>query len=329
MKIPVKLFSSIWFWALVVLIISTLFWYFFEIRPELIGFTIDGPNAESSLITADTYTYWFYASEMIWFSVPINLIGPVSVLKLLNVNFDLAVLFNVFLLCFALRELYRYTRIRVLPFAVLFLASPLILGQLFAINKEILIIISLLFAVIYVNSGRAKHVIVSIAIAVFSKPAIIALILFFLGSRKLPTGTRPIILIIIAAIISVFYSDLPGMDSYTTVLWREQTAESRGITVALDELASQYHLFFLTIIPRLFLTIYSGGFFYASLFMLVLIWGFSKKKFKLSDDVVFLLYLYLIMVSIVPFPHFRYILPAYPLLLFLAIRPKIPMYISS
>ncbi|MBC7490147.1 MAG: hypothetical protein H7240_09545 [Glaciimonas sp.] len=329
MKIPVKLFSSIWFWSLVVLFVSALFWYLSGIRPELMSFTIDGFNEESNLVTADTYTYWFHASETPWFSVPINLIGPVSLIKLLDLNFDLAVLLIVLLFCLALRELYRYAGVRVLPFAVLFLANPSMTGQFFAINKEILIIISLLFVVIYVHSGRTKHIIAAIAIAVFSKPEFLVLIMFFLVSRGLRSGRRPFILLAMITMISLFYSDLPNMDSYAEVLLRGQTAESLGITVLLQELAAQYHLYFIVVVPRLLLTIYSGGVLFASIFILALMPVILKKKLQLADDIVFLLCLYLIMVSIVPFPHYRYILPIYPLLLFLALRPKKAIYISS
>ena len=329
MKIPVKLFSSIWFWALVVQVILALFWYLYEIRSELISFVIDGFNEESNLVTADTYAYWFHASETPWFLVPINLMGPVSLIKLLGANFDLAVLFNVFLFYFVLRELYQYAGVRVLPFAVLFLANPSMMGQFSAINKEILIIISLLFVVVYLHSGRTKHVIVAIAIAVFSKPEFLVLIMFFLGSRRLQPRRRPFILIVMIAMISLFYSDLPNMDSYAVILLRGQTAESLGIMVLLQELAAQYHLYFIVVVPRLLLTIYSGGVLYASLFILALMPVILKKKLQLADDVVFLLCLFLIMVSIVPFPHYRYILPIYPLLLILAMRRKTPIYIPS
>jgi hypothetical protein len=293
------------------------------------SFTIDGANEESSLVTADTHTYWFHASETPWSLLPINLMGPVTLIKLLDLNFDLAVLLFVLLFYFVSRELYRYVGVRVLPFAVLFLANPSMMGQFFAINKEILIIISLLFVVVYVHSRRTKHIIAAIAIALFSKPEFLVLIMFFLWSRKFRSGWRPFIFLAMITIISFFYSDLPNMDSYANVLFIGQTAESIGISVLLHELAAQYHLYFSVIVPRLLLTIYSGGVLYASLFMLALIAVILKNKLQLSDDVVFLLCLFLIMVSIVPFPHYRYILPTYPLLLILALRTKTPIYISS
>ena len=329
MKIQVRLFSSIWFWSTVVMVVFALFWYLFGIRPELMSFTNQGANEKSSLVSADTYTYWFHASETPLILVPINLMGPVSLIKLLDANFDLAFLFNFVLFCFVLRELYRYAVVRVLPFTVLFLANLSMMGQFFTINKEIYIIISLLFVIIYVHSSRTKHLIWAIVTAVFSKPEFLVLIIFFLVSRRLLIKRRPFILIALIVVTSLFYSGLPNMDSYTNTLLIGQTAESLGISVLLHELADQYYLYFIVILPRLLLTIISGGALYATFFMLAFIAVILKKKLQLADDLVFLLCLFLIMVSIVPFPHYRYILPTYPLLLILAMRKKIPVFISS
>ena len=322
MKISAKLFSSIWFWTLFILVILALFWYLNEIRPELISFSIEGPTQNTNLVTADTYTYWFYASETPLFLVPINLMGPVSLIKLLDVNFDLAVLLLILLFSLVLRELYLYKGVRILPFVVVFLVNPSIMGQFFAINKEIMIIISLLFMVVFIHSGRTRHMILSIVVATFSKPEFLILIMLFLGLRKLRRGIRPFILISMITLISLFYSDLPNMESHTDLLMIGQNAESLGVTVALQDLATQYYLYFSIILPRLLLAIYSGDFLYASFFMIALISVVLKKKFQLVDDIVFLIYLFLIMVSVVPFPHYRYILPIYPLLLILAMPPK-------
>ena len=322
MKIPFKLLSSPWFWTLVAQFILGLFFYLVEVRPYVMSFATDGNNQESRLIAADTYTYWYHASETPFFSLPINLIGPVSLLKLFNLNFDLAFYFILVSLCLVSRELYRYTEVRVLPFAVLTFANPSIIGQIFVINKEIMIIISLLFVFVYVNSGSNKHIIAALAFTLFSKPEFLVLIIFFLVSRRLPISWRLYCLITIITLISLFYSDVPNMDSYATVLFFGQTYQSIGITVFLHELSSEYNLFFSVIVPRLVIIIYSGGILYATLFFIALIQLFLKRKWKLSNDIIYLLCLFFIMISIVPFPHYRYILPAYPLLLLIGMRPK-------
>lgn len=332
MKIRIKLFDLLWLGALFVLLVYAAFWYLHDIRPWLMGFPANGTDEAFNLITADTYTYWFFASEEAWLSAPINLIGPVSLYHFLGMDFDLVVLFHVFLFGWALWGLYRYAGVRALPFAVIFLLNPSMMGQLFAINKEILIMISLLFAVCYVHSGKNVHFIAAVVIAAFSKPEFLALIMFYFGARRLRPERRIYILVAMITIISLIYPAIPNMAGYTSVLLDGQTTESLGITVLLQELAVNYYLYFGIILPRLLLDIYSGGFIYAPFLIFALIFAVTKKKIRLTDDVVFLFCLYLIMVSVVPFPQYRYILPAYPLLLIFIMQLKgaarIPSHIA-
>ena len=59
------------------------------------------------------------------------------------------------------------------------------------------------------------------------------------------------------------------------------------------------------------------------LFLLILIKVFSKSKLSLNNDIYFIGCIFLIMVSIVPFPHHRYILPIYPLLIIFLLQPNL------
>lgn len=316
------MFRSIWFWALVVLAVIALFLYLYAMRPWLMAFVINGLGVAPTIAPADTYTYWFHALSTPLGLLPYNLIGPVSLIKLFGGNFDLVVLFHVILFYLALRELYRYAGVRVLKFAVLFLINPLLMVQFFAVNKEILIAIALLFIVVYIHSGMVWHLIIAITVAAFSKPAFFVLVIFFLVTRKMRARWRPFILFTIVALISLFYSAVPGMESFSASLFRGQTSESLGITVLLQELATQYYFYAGIIIPRLLLAVYAGGALSGFFFLLVIIAAIFKRRLRIANDEVFLLYLFLIMVSVVSFPCHRYILPAYPLLLLLALRPR-------
>ncbi len=327
MKIRAKLFRSIWFWALVALAFVALFLYLYEMRPWLMAFPTDGAGIAPNIAPADTYTYWFHASKTPLVALPYNLIGPVSLIKLFGGNFDLIFLFNVVLFCLALRILYRYARVRVLKFSVLFLANPLLMVQFFSVNKEILITIALLFIVGYIYSGMVRHLIIAITLAAFSKPAFLVLVIFFLVARRLRARRRPFILLTIVVLISLFYSDVPGMEAFSHVLLRGQTSASLGITVLLQKLAMQYYSYAGILVPRLLLVVYAGGALNAVFFLSVVLIAILKRRLRLVDDAVFLLYLFLIMVSVIPFPHFRYILPTYPLLLFLVLRPRRRMHV--
>ena len=120
MKIPIKLFRSLWFWILIVEIFIISAYYFNIIRPYLIGFPESSDNFNISFLSSDIYIYWYNALETPINFIPINLLGPVLIFKILNLNFDLVVLLHVFIFCLALREIHRYTSIKILKFAVFF-----------------------------------------------------------------------------------------------------------------------------------------------------------------------------------------------------------------
>jgi hypothetical protein len=118
------------------------------------------------------------------------------------------------------------------------------------------------------------------------------------------------------------------MELKIEALFRGQTTASIGITVLLQTLAANYYLYPIVILPRILLTLFesstlylflSGICFFLSLFRLI-----TKERNQLNfrDDLFFLICLFIIMVSIVPFIHHRYILPIYPLILIILIRPK-------
>jgi hypothetical protein len=243
-------------------------------------------------------------------------------MRLLDANFDLVVLFYVILFGLALRGLKQFATISILPFSVFFLANLTVMDQFLVINKEITTMISLLFIVVFINSGKAKHLIFAITIALFSKIEFLLLIIIFLMLRRFDSKKRITILVAAIISISIFYSVLPNRESYSTILLLGQTNESLGFTVFLEDLASQYMLFSIVLVPRLLLVLYAGGILYASPYAIALLVAILKKKLMVENDLVFLLFLYLLMVLIIPFPHFRYLLPTYPLLLIIVLQPS-------
>jgi hypothetical protein len=308
-----------------VLTIYASFIYFQDIRPWLMSFQTDGTGANIdsfNVVAADTYTYWYAAYTSEWFDVPINLLGPVTLYHVLGMHFDLAFMLHVFLFCTAVWGLYRYVKLQILWFVALFLINPSVMGQFFVINKEVLMILSLLYMQCYVYSERYMHIALALILAAFAKPEFLALLIMFIGLRKIKPELRMYILIGLITIITIFYRNMPNMIGYNNVLLDGQTSESLGITVALQDLATNYYLYFIIIFPRLLLVVYSGGFVYATFFLIAILYAIAKQRLKQSDDMVFLFCLYLIMVSVVPFPQFRYILPLYPLLLCLNLRTK-------
>ena len=223
-------------------------------------------------------------------------------------------------------------------FMVLLLINPLIMCQLFAANKEIFIITSLLFMLSYIYSGKKRYLLAALIIAGFSKAEFLFLIVCFLPGRRLSSSLRIFSLITVVVITSIIYPNLPLMVSRGEILLRGQNVSSLGVTVMLQQLAMNDYLYALGVIPKLLLSIFEGmngitakSFIFSGqlfvflsgvCFFIVMMVIFFKARFKIISDEVFLLCLFLLMVATVPFPHHRYILPIYPYLVFIALRPK-------
>jgi hypothetical protein len=328
MKISSKIFTSKWLLISLILGFVCLFLYFFLMRPWLLSFDSIGIDESISISPADTYTYWSHSTDPLLL-VPYNLIGPVALIMLFNGNFDLIFLLYILLFVFASFRIYKYLAINPFLFITLMFINPLIMFQFFAPNKEILIIISMLLIVVYIFSKKKFHLFCSLILAAFSKPEFLILILFFLVVRKFNRRLRPYILLSIILMLTLIYSKLPNMESQSEILLRGQTNSSLGITVLLQDIASKYHLYPIVILPRIFLTLFESStifiLFSGICFFIAFIKVFAKLGFKLNldNDIFFIAYLFIIMVSIVPFPHHRYILPLYPLLLIFLLQPSV------
>jgi hypothetical protein len=320
-----NIFTTKWVWTFLMLVFVCFFLYFLLMRPWLMTFDSLGIDESISISPADTYTYWMHASDP-FLLVPYNLMGPVALIMLFNGSFDLIFLFYLFLFLFVLIRIYKYLGINPFLFATLMLINPLIMFQFFAPNKEILIIISMLFIVVYIFSKKNFHLFCSLILSALSKPEFLVLVLFFLIARKLNKKLRPYILLTMIFALTLVYANLPNMESQSEILLRGQTSTSLGITVLLQDVASKYYLYPIVIFPRIFLTLFESSTIFILLsgicFFITFIKVISKLGFRLNldDDIFFIGYLFIIMVSIVPFPHHRYILPLYPLLLIFLLR---------
>lgn len=121
------------------------------------------------------------------------------------------------------------------------------------------------------------------------------------------------------------------MDQMGLVLLNKQTEDSLGFTVYMQELAYQYHLFFLVLIPRVCIATFEGLYsqdylllISGLLFMLIILVLQYFSKIKNFNTSFLLISLFLVMDGLIPFVSHRYILPVYPLiLLFLLLRIKL------
>lgn len=322
--------------------------YLWEVRALLMGVILPEDASISGLIPSDALYYVSIASEYTLKDIltldRYNIIGPVLFIWLMGGNLDLLILANVIGLIMALRGLNRYTEVRIARFAVLLLANPLVLLNLITPNKEITAILAVLFTVVYIQSGRSIYALVAIGFAALSKLEILALLLFFMCIRRLRLGKnrtgRLFLFVGLLMLASLIYAIL-GDTGRAQALIEGQTINSTGIAVMLHTLAVHYFLFAMVMIPRLALVVFEGAInlvrgdpvaigillpiFSSGIFIVIAgLVAVFRSRLRLADDKVFLLLLIITMVAYVPFPHHRYLLPAYPLLLFLALNPRRP-----
>ncbi|MEC7276598.1 MAG: hypothetical protein VXV96_09780 [Bdellovibrionota bacterium] len=133
----------------------------------------------------------------------------------------------------------------------------------------------------------------------------------------------------------MLYKYIPGMSDKSEDLFKYQDDAPFGFTAFLSRLCEDFYLFVLVIIPRIFLNIFekTKGYIFSGnevtdnisfiidvssewiFFTALIIAVYKKKILGLEDDRSLLFWLFVISVVTVPFPIFRYILPAYVLLI--------------
>lgn len=328
MKNTKDIYFSKWLPIFIILGLILIFLYLIIMRPWLMSFDNAGVVESIDISPADTYTYWLHSSDPL-ILVPYNLIGPVMIIMFFNSNFDMVFIVYIIIFIYIILKLKKYLGINPFLFTSLMLFNPLIMFQFYAPNKEFLIITSMLLLVIYIYSKKNIFLFLLLVSASFSKPEFLLLILFFLVVRKFNKKLRPYVIISMLVFLTFFYSILPNMEAHSEILLRGQTNASKGVTILLQNLASNFYLYPLIIIPRILLTIFESSTIYISIsglcFFIVIFKLFTNRliQFKLDDDVFFISFLFIIMVSIVPFPQHRYILPLYPIFLIILLKSKL------
>lgn len=332
-----------WTLGMVILLAVALGIYLGIVRGLLFGTTLPEESSMAAFIPSDAMYYARMASdfsmgEILDFGY-YNILGPVSLIKLMRLNFDLIFLTYVMGFVIALRELGCHAGIRPGMFGFLLLANPLVLINLVSPNKEISAVLAVLFIIVYINSGRFSHASAGIGFAIISKLEFLTLLLCFLGVRKFLPRKRAIILLLLSVLASYFYGLISEVGGRDQILMQGQVEESFGLLVTLHDLGREYYLFMLIAIPRVVIGVMEGtivllrGYSGDLILMVPIAWSgimfvavslsvVRKKTLRLGDDAVFLFFLLILLVSLVPFPQHRYLLPIYPLLLYFMLRRR-------
>jgi hypothetical protein len=331
--------SSAWSLGTAVLIGVAIGLYFYVVRDLLVGNLLPTESSMAGLIPADALYYMFMASaysmQDLLGTFRSNIWGPIIFVKLMGSSADLICGVNFVIFTLAVVGLAKHTDVHIRKFVFLLLLNPLVLLNLLTPNKEILSIFSVLFLIIHVCSKKKRYAVMALGCALFGRLEIFILASIFLVAYRFPPRFRSILVVAGVIAATLFYSYIG--DSVRVAALTSGTPNSIGVVRLLHELGSSYALFALIAVPRLLLVVMEGPinllrFDEVDLYLLVPMIAFSllfsifflsaalKSRLKLADDVFFLLIIILIAVVMVPFVHQRYLLPAYPLVLFLAQR---------
>ncbi|QLY27054.1 hypothetical protein HW988_08690 [Bdellovibrio sp. KM01] len=322
--------------AVHLIVILLAYQYSFNIRPWLNSLTLNnGYPPYPNFISADPFVYWKYATTYGWSEIPLNIFGPVYFAKIFFCNFDAIFIANLAILilsikCFA----QRISQSNYLVLIVL-LINPAISSQVFFVNKELYMIIS---ALLFLSTTRTKSWIFAAAclMALFTKIEFLAVVGLWLVLRKQSYLVIVYSLFALIGAISIFYSFIPGMaDKESVLTYASKNSQSIGLSSLWQYLATEYHLFFLVIVPRVLqassagiVELFRGGIsvlkngwvtvISSFIFTSMLAWIVTLKR-KVTAEVIFLS-LWFVVSATLPFAIHRYLFPCYPFMYFIILK---------
>lgn len=310
------------------------FEYFYYIKPFMVAILNGKEELRPFLMNADTSVYLkLYRDYDLYailsdFSATKNSYGPVLLLNIFSGKYDFILLFYCGLFLFLLLKINKYFNLNIYIFTALFLLNPLNSMYFLSVNKDILTVFIIIFLSIYAVSNKKIYILTSLILSLVCKFEITIFILMYYLITKLDRNMRWVAIIFYLGIITFFYSFLPGMDEKTLVINAAQNSQSLGITLFANNLSMNYYLYPITIIPMVSISIIEGIIIYfkyefnfniISIYIssLLTIFGFcfsiKKIKFNINNNYTLLMLIFILLVSLVPFPHHRYIYPIYTL----------------
>ena len=326
-----------------IVLLSIVALFFIEVKPVLEQSIVEGNPQFSLVVAPDSYMYISYSDRYNFDDLignqHFNMLGPVMLLWVLGGNLTLLAFVNSLIFFLSAYSVHRATGIKIFPFLLLLLLNPMIYVGLMSPNKDIMVVSSLLFAAAYGVTHRLHYFLVSIIVALFAKIELtVVLILFYL---LLNIKEKLLMVMVVVVVLSFLYPILPGVGFRADALMEGQSEYSLGLSVFLNQIASDYYMYLLVVLPRLFLNVFDGLFtllrvsdlFYILTYIpiiassvLILIsfyYAVIRSKIKISDEIIILIVSFCLFVSLVPFVHHRYIMPIYPLLLIVVMRPSV------
>ena len=311
------------------------FEYLYYIKPFMIAISNGEEELRPFLMNSDTSVYMQLYQENDLYAILSDLqttknsYGPVLLLNIFSGNYDLILLFYCVIFIVALLKIKKYFKINIYVFTFLFLLNPLNSMYILSVNKDIITVLIIIFLSIYAASNKIIYITISIFLSLVCKFEITLFIVMYYLISRFDQNMRWISIFCFLLIITFSYSILPGMHEKILIMDAAQNTNSVGFTLFANDLSVHYYLYPITIIPMILMSIFEGIINYFKydefnidhlpilISSLLTLFGFlfsiNKLKFNINNNYTLLLLLFILIISVIPFPHHRYIYPIYTL----------------
>ena len=269
-------------------------------------------------------------------SVNSNLMGPVFVLWIFDGNLIAVHLFNLAIALLSILIACKFLKINRWIFLVTTLSSPLLFFSTFGVNKEIFLLPTSIFLLIYLQSRSKIWLVYALLMACFARwqMVLFVILVYLITNKKINPiyRNRRLTLILLIAVISIAYG-LLSSGEFAAInqisidgAQNDMDAQASGIYSKMHGLQA-YYAYFLVLIPKaiqLLLGLLSrfsiDSFeldfwnYFVLMFqclhnLVLIIFVFFDKKITLLNNHLFLICIFLILFSVTPIFNPRYFYP--------------------
>ena len=288
---------------------------------------ISGASDFSFIVADSRYYYEFMQSQEIVFIITQSITSwPILLLYFYFSNLNLILIINCLLLFYSLYKAFSSNRYFTI-ISILIFFNPIILSHVSIINKDIYGLISILFFISYYDSKKNKYLLYAIIFSVISRFSLTIVLMLFYFTKDLNFNKKFLFLVILFSILSYVAAFHINYDT-SEIASLVSRDGSFGLVDKLNDLSSKG--FYLIIYPlKTLLNFYSEsinifnpiGFpkfisFSSILYLIFSLIILRKTRVSIKNNLIYFIFIFTAIYSLIPFIQHRYFLPLYPLLIF-------------
>lgn len=278
------------------------------------------------------YAYYDYSISYLISNFP-NLIGPLSILKLLGSNYYLVFALNISILMYFVYTVKKYYSLNHLYFVLLMVLSPMIFVSLIGINKEIISVFILSLLIRYEFSKNGFYIFFAFiaSFLVRWQLAIFVLAIYFYFNFLVNYSNKKKLIFTLLVFSAMYFLNKSRFYEVNQVAEEgSDTNEGSGIYTALINIQNSNPLgYFMVFIPKFIFLYISKISKYSLLFdredfhnntivllqsalnAVTLVWVFLKNKWAVNNYLIISMLIYAIVFTLTPVYSPRYLFPVF------------------